>query len=434
MENTQANETAPVVYFGSLTLDLKCFKGSHTINLTNPDGSPAMWTVILGNNNTGKTTILRALAGLEAARIVIKNESNFIPIGFEPRFIMLWKPYNIQSKLLFESNTEKDKYSIFPSEANKTWYFHVQESGFGGSQPYTNLDNLKIDGYGVARKASQESIITKKPNSRSTASLFSNNIELVNVEEWLLQLFLAGKNNVVKAIEQLKKIKHVLINGILPDVKEIVFETEQEAPFNTYILFQTDFGNIRLNDLGFGYQSILSWLADLMKRMFERYPKSENPLTEPAIVLLDEIDLHLHPDWQRKIVSFLSEQFPKTQFIVTAHSPLIVQSAENINVVMLKKEGDNVTIHQPELRNFQGWTVDEILDELMYMDDKTMSERYLALMRQFNEGMDNEDYTQAKQAFDALDNILHPRSSKRKLLSLQMTSLPKPNDTTEISA
>jgi predicted ATPase len=63
MEKTENS----AVYFASLTLEnLKCFKGKHDINLSTPEGKPAMWTVILGNNNTGKTTILRALAGLEA--------------------------------------------------------------------------------------------------------------------------------------------------------------------------------------------------------------------------------------------------------------------------------------------------------------------------------------------------------------------------------
>ncbi len=104
----------------------------------------------------------------------------------------------------------------------------------------------------------------------------------------------------------------------------------------------------------------------------------ENPLAEPAIVLVDEIDLHLHPEWQRKIIQFLTAQFPNTQFIASSHSPLIVQSADNINLVLLEKQGDHVTIRQPNLTTYQGWTIEEILNELMNLGEKTLSDNYLA--------------------------------------------------------
>src|SRR5258708_13262756 len=90
---------------------------------------------------------------------------------------------------------------------------------------------------------------------------------------------------------------------------------------------------------------MVTWMVDLAARMFESYPDSNNPVAEPAIVLVDEIDLHLHPKWQRKIFEYLSDKFPQTQFIVTAHSPLVVQSAPiDANIVLLRKEGGHVVI------------------------------------------------------------------------------------------
>ena len=87
-------------------------------------------------------------------------------------------------------------------------------------------------------------------------------------------------------------------------------------------------------------------MVDLAVRMFRRYPNSFDPLSEHAIVLVDEIDLHLYPRWQRTIMSFLSDRFPNTQFIVTAHSPLVVQAAKDANIVLLRREGDRVIIDQ----------------------------------------------------------------------------------------
>ena len=183
---------------------------------------------------------------------------------------------------------------------------------------------------------------------------------------------------------------------------------------------------MKLREVGYGYQVTLAWVVDLAQKMFVRYPypESGNPLHEPAIVLVDEIDLHLHPEWQRKIISFLKTQFPRTQFIVTTHSPLIVQSAEDINLVLLKKEDNHVVIKQrTDIKTLRGWTVEEILSELMGLDDKMLSDDYLKLMQQFDEALDEDDYKKAKNAYDELDKILHPTSHQRKLLRIQMSSL-----------
>ena len=110
---------------------------------------------------------------------------------------------------------------------------------------------------------------------------------------------------------------------------------------------------------------MIAWVIDFTSRMIERYPDSPDPLAEPAVVLVDEIDLHLHPKWQRELIGFLTERFPNTQFIVTAHSPLIVQAAPDANLVLLKREGDHVVIeNDPE--TIRGWRVDQILTSELF--------------------------------------------------------------------
>ncbi|QDU18312.1 AAA family ATPase [Urbifossiella limnaea] len=124
--------------------------------------------------------------------------------------------------------------------------------------------------------------------------------------------------------------------------------------------FLTPFGWVPLRQLGYGYQTLIAWMLDFVSRMVERYPDSPDPLKEPAICVVDEIDLHLHPAWQRKLIGFLSERFPNTQFIATAHSPLVVQAAENANIAVLKREGDHVVIHN-DVDDIRNWRVDQIL-------------------------------------------------------------------------
>ena len=120
-----------------------------------------------------------------------------------------------------------------------------------------------------------------------------------------------------------------------------------------------------MKQLGYGYQTLITWVADLASRMVERYPDSPNPLAEPAVVLVDEIDLHLHPIWQRKLMGFLTERFPNTQFIATAHSPLVAQAALDANLAVLRREGDHVIIDN-DVDNLRNLRVDQILTSELF--------------------------------------------------------------------
>ena len=290
---------------------------------------------------------------------------------------------------------------------------------------YTNdLSNFKVYGYGVNRGVSESTVSESAPNSNS-ATLFYSDKKLVNLEGWLSQLEIAKINGTKKAKEKAKekldKIKKLLTSGLMPDIQDFRFTTDDNL--KNFMEFKTDYGWIPFNKLGYGYQTSMSWIIDFAKKMFERYPTSKNPFSEPAVVLVDEIDLHLHPEWQRKILGFLTEIFPNTQLIVTAHSPLVVQSAEKVNLVILSKKRDGVEITQPKIPTFKGWTVEEILMDMMGLDDRTYSDQYLKLMKDFDDALDRDDFEQAQIAFDELDKIIHPASSQRKTLEIQLLSI-----------
>src|SRR5262245_37275507 len=110
------------------------------------------------------------------------------------------------------------------------------------------------------------------------------------------------------------------------------------------VRFETPYGIVPLNGLSLGYQTTLAWITDLAIRLYDRYPDSPNPLAEPAIVLIDEIDLHLHPHWQRRLIADLTPHFPKVQFIATAHSPLMVQATIDANLAVLQQKERQVII------------------------------------------------------------------------------------------
>ncbi len=419
------------VYLSKVTIkDFNCFQGENQISFTRPDGRYQQWNVILGNNNTGKTTILRLLGGVSAEVFTINEDD--IQIISPSATLYGWYQHTdfflSKSPFAIRANIQKDNILDFE------WYYErimkfKNHPIIGGTEMYyegnKELEKLKFYSYGTSRRMSDTNI-NDSPQVSNVAPLFSDNYELTNAEEWLLQLDYAAKNGLSNATTVLERLKAILTRGLLPDVKSIELKSELDSKTNSvrnYALFETDYGKVRLKGLGYGYQATMAWVVDLAKKLFERYPNLDNPLTGAAIVLVDEIDLHLHPDWQRKIISYLSGIFPNTQFIVTAHSPLIVQSAENVNLIILEKGADNHTHIRQEFGTFKGWTVEEILQDLMGLGDKTLSDKYLQLLSQFEEGLDSDDYGKARTAYEELLPLLHPNSSQRKLLKLQLGAI-----------
>ena len=216
-------------------------------------------------------------------------------------------------------------------------------------------------GYGAGRRLGESALVDEDEDD-PTASLFSEDAPLRNAEEWLLQLdYAAHKENKLKGkvARRRDEIKNLLIE-LLPDVADVRFKMKTSPRFRANVEFKTPDGWLGIHQLGLGYRTLIAWMVDFASRLFERYPNSTNALAEPAVCLVDEIDLHLHPRWQRTIMQYLSERFPNTQFIVTAHSPLIVQAATDANIAILRREGDHVVIDQ-SFKAIRGWRIDQVL-------------------------------------------------------------------------
>ena len=229
-----------------------------------------------------------------------------------------------------------------------------------------NIGGLVCYGYGASRRMGKSSLSEQRTED-TTASLFSDDVDLINAEEWLLQADYAASKAPSKDSRARKRRDEIIeiLKALLPDVSEVRFSPPEEEISVPSVEFQTPYGWVGLKDLSLGYRTLITWMVDLASRLFDRYPHSENPLAEPAVVLVDEIDLHLHPRWQRTLLQFLSDQFPNTQFIATAHSPLVVQAADNANVVLLRREGDHVVIEN-DVERIKNWRVDQILTSELF--------------------------------------------------------------------
>lgn len=155
---------------------------------------------------------------------------------------------------------------------------------------------------------------------------------------------------------------------------------------------ETPYAWVPIDGLSLGYQTLIAWMVDLAARFLEGFAGKGDPLAQPAIVLVDEIDLHLHPQWQRQLMGYLSELFPATQFVATAHSPLVVQAAEGANIVRLRRDGDHAVIDsQPD--EVKNWRIDQILTSELYglpsarpphLDDLLAERRKILTKRELN--------------------------------------------------
>lgn len=351
------------VYLSRVDLmNVRCFGAKATLFLEDDEHNWKQWTVILGDNGTGKTSLLQAIAGLEQRIFSPRSKDSKLPdyvskLFLSEKYKTLFKSENIEGHVKGFLNFESEGKQAQVSFGFKGSRGAISSSGNNGD----GFEKLKIYGYGANRMMSSASL--SESQRENSESLFNEEADLVNAEEWLLQLdYAASKDSKVKdyAIEKRDLVKKSLIE-LLPEITDIRFTDPTKENLKSSVEFLSPFGWTLIQNLSFGYKTMVAWMIDMASRLFERYPSSSNPLEEPAIVLIDEIDLHLHPKWQKEIFNYLSLRFPKTQFIVTAHSPLIVQSApENVNLVLLVKKDKQIIIDQ-EIENVRQWRIDQIL-------------------------------------------------------------------------
>jgi predicted ATP-binding protein involved in virulence len=435
------NEDPPVYLLSMEVEDLLCFKERQTLNLSNKDGHPAQWTVILGNNGVGKTTLLRCLAGMEMrpesfehSSIVGDGIEKFEEeICFEPMlwnfydFEEIWEEIGIATRTVdtipaiyvaFASNITLNSFKTGKNLDIQKDYVSVVID----SELRLSSDELKgaiCYGYGATRKMGIASL-SDSNTSYHSASLFSDDALLINAEEWLLQTDYAAKSSSGKTKTRLKKqFKQIveILKQILPDIENIRIDLDEYLARPT-AKFLTPFGWVQLSSLGLGYRTTIAWMVDLSVRLFKRYPDSEDPLAEPAIVLVDEIDLHMHPQWQRTIMEFLTERFPNTQFIVTAHSPLVVQAAQDANIVLLRREGDRVVIdNNPEI--IDNWRVDQVLTSVFEIPsarppqiEKLLAERQEILSKPKISKADKAKLKELEEKIGALPTAENPDDIK----------------------
>ena len=404
--------TTPI-YFKELLLEnVRSFSEQQKLKLVDEKDRPARWTLILGDNGIGKTTLLQCLAHMRPVFNENPDEgAGTLPNPIEPMLAseddnnaimgLVRAPGDIEARLEAQlsfgvalSDSEhpngNDISTLSDSEHpngndistslmikrtgdNITEFIADGEYSKTGEKP--GREPLVL-AYGAGRHPKGADQLLKRAvgnNISATdpvASLFAIEASLCDAEGLLHQLEYYSMRQNSNATKLLCKLKAMLAE-ILPDIgnpddiKILGPPSRIVSLGETGTQVTTSYGTVSIQQLSLGYQTMIAWTVDIALGLLEYFPYSSNPLHEPATVIVDEIDLHLHPRWQREIREHLTKHFPNIQFIATAHSPLMAQTFLGNNLVVLKRSGDHAQIiNDPHL--IAEWRIDEIITSELF--------------------------------------------------------------------
>lgn len=326
-------------------VDLENVKSFEKLVWKAPKDQLAGWHVILGDNGSGKSTFLRAIAlafsGPTEAYALRQDWNTWIRHGAQQTSIQLeishdpqydyWTGTGRTAKgaLTFGIEIKKQAgsppISIQPIESSIVASRHVWGDNYGwfsaGFGPFRRFSGGNKD---------YEKLFYTNERLARHLSAFGEDVALTEAISWLRELRFKQLENKPEG----KLLTHIVdfVNqpGFLPHNASLTTIDSE------HVVFKDGNGvEISVQDLSDGYRSILSLTFELIRQMAFSYgtdglfsPDDPYRITAPGVVLIDEIDVHLHPSWQRRIGSWFRQCFPNVQFIVTTHSPLVCQAAE----------------------------------------------------------------------------------------------------------
>lgn len=158
-------------------------------------------------------------------------------------------------------------------------------------------------------------------------------------------------------------------------------------PLRFVVSMQLDDGKpkqLSIDQLSGGYRIMLALAADLARRMAQGNPHLDDPLQSEAVVLIDEIELHLHPFWQQRILDDLIKTFPNTQFIVSTHSPQVLTTVKPEHVVGLRREQGEIMAGRPA-GPIYGAEAGDVLATVMGVDERPANNEFVKKLEHYTD-------------------------------------------------
>jgi predicted ATP-binding protein involved in virulence len=326
-------------------IDLHNFRGIRHLQLDFPVDSNVI--VLVGANGVGKSSILHAMSSLLRIAWTKDTHGAVVGDGFQDSDIQLAQATMSCSVQL--SNAQGNR----TVKIDKLLGVPPTEDTISNPQSEIKVTNEFLVHYHSNKTVSSINFPFKSDDLYDFPSFFS----------WF------------KKIEDIENEERLERDGSYRDRK---LETARKA---VYSILGDDFSKLRVqrsinnliinkqgvdipvNLLSDGEETLITRVSDLARKLATHYPDMENPLEGIGIILIDEIELHMHPTWQRMIIPRLTQTFPNCQFIVTTHSPQVLSHIQPESIYLLKKVGEEIIATKPQYS--YGRDSNRILEDLM---------------------------------------------------------------------
>jgi energy-coupling factor transporter ATP-binding protein EcfA2 len=327
------------------------------------------WNVMLGNNGSGKSTLLRAIA--------------LVLCGDDPRALA-------EGGRLLRSGTHNGSVEVVVGrETYRTELSRDTSRRLVHVNAGLRVAPLKIGRWVALAFPPLRGVSTENPKGPTTDGSRSPDVEdvipillgstdtrLNSLKQWLVNLHLrssAGEGvteQQAKTNLELRDKYFEIFNTFVPGANVKFAGVDRDS---WQVNVTTNGVEVGIDQVSQGMSSILGWVGALLQRMYEIHGPSLDLTRDGAVVLIDEIDAHLHPEWQQRIIGTLREQFPNVQFIATTHSPLIVGELDPSQVYRIQWLGEMVVAEHPT-QPIQGMGVAGLLTSEMFGLTSTVDE------------------------------------------------------------
>jgi GTPase SAR1 family protein len=382
-------ERIPRLRLSKLRLtQIKCFSDIEFDFRSDPETGSLM--LFVGDNGIGKSTLLQSVAlcalGPDLASKLVSRPDNYLRDGAEEGFM------RATFKIAGLDGRDQSETVICLRVSRDNRRFELVTSGEHASQnsrefldarSRIGFSGLFVAGYGPWRHFDltddPTGALKEDPLIDRVCSLFDSRKLLFSPRS--LSRLLVGDGNPFSELGAPASLSTATRNRIIKLIDSLLPEKSETNRITEDGFYSSPFGKAPLAELSEGYRSTLAWVGHLIVHILSVIEWSDDLDEVSGLVLFDELDLHLHPKWQRIIVSKIRQTFPNLQFISTTHSPLVLADVDTKKgeAVLLKREGNEVRA-QTDLPSVRGLRADQILASELFdyiIDRDPTTERVL---------------------------------------------------------